>query len=98
MNTDFLLLKLINGIKYSKNKVITDDFIDFISKILIYEPELRVKPLKLLLHPFFDELRLQNTLLPNGKPLPNDLFCFSPEEYKLDSESVEKLIPSWYKK
>jgi glycogen synthase kinase 3 beta len=33
-----------------------------------------------LLHPFFDELRDQNTKLPNGQDLPDNLFDFSPEE------------------
>jgi len=97
MNIDFLLSKLIHGQKSSKNKIITDDFISFLSSTLVYEPELRAKPLKILTHPFFDELRNQNTVLPNGKPLI-DLFNFSPEEIKYDSESVEKFIPTWYKK
>jgi glycogen synthase kinase 3 beta len=50
-----------------------------ISKILVYNPERRLKPLEALLHPFFDELRDKNTKLPNGNPLP-DLFDFSREE------------------
>ena len=64
---------------------------------MCYEPNLRVKPLKVLLHPFFDELRNINTLLPNGNKLP-DLFDFSAEEINYDPESVEKLLPSWFKK
>jgi glycogen synthase kinase 3 beta len=65
--------------------------------LLIYEPNLRLKPLKALLHPFFDELRNQNTKLPNGDPLPADLFKFSKEEYTSDPKTVESLVPSWYK-
>lgn len=30
--------------------------LDFLSSILVYEPEKRIKPLKSLLHPFFDDL------------------------------------------
>ena len=55
------------------------DAIDLISKILVYTPDKRLKPLETLMHPFFDELRDQNTKLPNGQPLP-ELFDFSREE------------------
>jgi glycogen synthase kinase 3 beta len=49
--------------------------IDFISKVLIYEPKKRLKPIEALLHPWFDELRDKRTKLPNGNKLP-DLFNF----------------------
>jgi glycogen synthase kinase 3 beta len=83
--------------KLFKNKAITNEFVDLVSKLLVYEPDLRLTPMKGLLHPFFDELRDEKTLLPNGKPLP-DLFNFSPEEVKLDPQAAEKATPSWYKK
>ena len=51
------------------------DAIDLISKLLVYNPERRLKPLEALCHGFFDELRDKNTRLPNGNPLP-DLFAF----------------------
>ena len=44
--------------------------VDFISKILVYDPKKRLKPIEALLHPFFDELREKKTKLPNGDPLP----------------------------
>jgi len=50
--------------------------IDFISKVLVYDPKKRLKPMEALLHPFFDELREQRAKLPNGDPLP-DLFNFT---------------------
>ena len=50
--------------------------IDLISKILTYSPQERLKPMEILLHPFFDELREENCMLPNGNPLP-DLFDFT---------------------
>jgi hypothetical protein len=56
---------------------------------------MRPKPLKILLHPFFDELREKDTVLPDGRPLPQELLVFSKEEIKLDKETVEKLIPKW---
>jgi len=51
--------------------------IDFIKSVLTYDPEKRLSPIKAILHPFFDELRDQNTKLPNGNNLP-DLFNFTP--------------------
>lgn len=33
------------------------DIIDLISKVLVYNPEQRLKPMEALLHPCFDELR-----------------------------------------
>ena len=74
------------------------DAIDLISKILVYNPDRRLKPLEALLHPFFDELRDKNTKLPNGNPLP-DLFDFSKEETSSTSpDIIDQLVPAWYKK
>ncbi len=50
--------------------------IDLVSKMLVYEPKRRVRPMDALLHPFFDELRSQRTRLPDGSSLP-DLFNFT---------------------
>ena len=70
--------------------------IDLISKILVYDPERRLKPLEALLHPFFDDLRDSETRLPNGEPLM-DLFNFTREEVESTSpEIIEQLIPKWY--
>jgi serine/threonine protein kinase len=81
--------------KLFKNcKNVNNEFMDLISKLLVYEPNLRLTPLKALLHPFFDELRDENTLLPNGNQLPKELFKFSEEEYNSDPSSVEKLTPN----
>lgn len=72
--------------------------IDLISKLLVYNPERRLKPLEALLHPFFDELRDKNTKLQNGNSLP-ELFDFTKEEISSTSpEIIEQLVPSWYKK
>ena len=93
----FPMIKPYPWVKVFKNKVITDDFVDLLKNLLTYEPNLRVRPLKSLLHPFFDELRDEKTKLPNGDKLP-ELFNFSQEEINLDPQTVEKLIPAWYKK
>jgi len=54
--------------------------IDFVARLLGYDPQKRPKPLVALLDPYFDELRDENTRLPNGQPLPA-LFNFTKEEY-----------------
>ena len=55
-----------------------------------------MKPIYLLGHPFFDELRDKNTKLENGKNLP-DLFNFNKTEMKIAPKFIkEKLIPDWY--
>ena len=50
--------------------------IEFVSKLLVYDPIQRPRPLVALLDPFFNELRDQNTRLPSGMQLP-DLFNFT---------------------
>jgi glycogen synthase kinase 3 beta len=84
--------------KVFKNRVVNEEYLDLVSKLLVYEPNIRLKPLKALLHPFFDELRDQKTKLPNGEALTSDLFRFTEEEYKSDPSTVDSLIPSWCKK
>ncbi len=50
-----------------------------------------------LTHEFFDELRDESCKLPNGNALP-DLFNFTKEENSMtDQETMEKLVPAWYK-
>jgi len=48
-------------------------------------------PLEALSHPFFDELYMQSTVLPNGNPLP-ELFTFTKEELELAPDSVAKVV------
>jgi serine/threonine protein kinase len=56
--------------------------IDFVSRLLVYDPKARPHPLHALLDPYFNELRDPNTRLPTGQPLP-DLFKFTPEEIQV---------------
>lgn len=93
----FPVIKPLPWNKVFKNKLFDNDFLDFIGKLLIYEPQLRPKPLRILLHPFFDELRKEGTKMPNGSKVPDELFQFSKEEIKTDKETVDKLIPKWFK-
>jgi len=92
----FPIIKPFPWQKIFKGKNIPEEFIDLIGKLLVYEPALRLKPLRALLHPFFDELRDQTTTLRNGEPLPRQLFEFSNEEAASDPKAVEKLIPAWF--
>lgn len=50
--------------------------LDLITKILVYTPTKRLKLTHILLHPWFDQLRIKTTKLPNGSPLP-DLLNFT---------------------
>lgn len=82
--------------KIFKGKNMPEEFIDLVSKLLVYEPNLRLRPFRALLHPFFDELRDANTRLPNGEALPRELFEFTSEETASDPKAVERLIPAWF--
>ena len=70
------------------------EFCDLIGKMLVYDPNQRTKPLYLLKHPFFDELRDNQ---PTDPKFP-DLFNFNDVEMKINKKFIlENLIPSWYK-
>jgi len=72
------------------------DTIDYVSKLLVYDPKTRPAGLQCCLHVLFDELRLKDAKISNTKPLPEDLFKFSREEQQMmDSEMRKKLIPEW---
>jgi serine/threonine protein kinase len=59
--------------------------IDLLMKVLVYEPEKRLSPRRIMAHPFFDDLRIDNQFVPRGSngpvPLPK-LFNFS--QFELD--------------
>lgn len=69
--------------------------VDFVSKLLVYDPSIRPTPLEALRDSYFDELRQQTTRLPNGMPLP-DMFNFTPEEKRVNAALVQELTPQWY--
>jgi len=72
------------------------DAIDYISRLLVYDPKLRPSGLACCTHVLFDELRDQNTRISNSKALPDSLFVFSKEEQSLmDADMRKKLIPEW---
>jgi serine/threonine protein kinase len=88
----FPQIKAYPWIKIFRNKYVEDSFIDLISTLLVYDPNIRAKPLKALLHPYYDELRDPNTKLPNGKNIPSEVFEFSKEEWDQDSAIIEKIV------
>jgi len=45
-------------------------FVDLISKLMLYPPRERLRPLEALSHPFFNEMREEKFTIPNVK-LPN---------------------------
>jgi len=69
--------------------------LDLIPRMLAYAPSERVHPLEACAHPFFDELRDQNTRLPNGGPLPRDLLNFTEVELSVNPELNDRLVPAW---
>eukprot|EP00298_Acanthocystis_sp_HF-20_P009203 c1816_g1_i2.p1 GENE.c1816_g1_i2~~c1816_g1_i2.p1 ORF type:complete len:282 (+),score=79.21 c1816_g1_i2:123-968(+) len=69
------------------------EVIDLISKLLLFNPTKRLKPIEALIHPFFDELRQPDTKLPNGNPLP-PLFNFTQRELRGHEDLIPKLIPA----
>lgn len=72
-------------VKVFRNKA-TPQAIDLVSKFLQYDPTVRVDAFDALAHEFFDELRDPRALLPNGKPLPRNLFNWTENELRIMKE------------
>jgi glycogen synthase kinase 3 beta len=71
----FPIIKQYPWNKYFKSKTVSEEFIDFVSKVLVYEPNIRLTPSQALEHPFFDELKLgKKVYLPNGVSLTPEFF------------------------
>ncbi|KAI3648955.1 hypothetical protein MP228_006809 [Amoeboaphelidium protococcarum] len=79
--------------KVFKNRA-APDCLELIAKLLEYTPTSRFTAIEAMTHHFFDELRLQETTLPNGKPLPL-LFNFTPMELSIRPDLIPKLVPQW---
>jgi len=70
--------------------------IDLLQKVFAYSPKKRLKPLEILQHPYFDDLRAQRLTI-NGKGI-TDLFNFNQVELSTNPELISKLVPKWYQK
>ncbi|KZV80740.1 CMGC/GSK protein kinase [Exidia glandulosa HHB12029] len=66
--------------------------IDLVSKLLEYTPEARLSAIESMVHPFFDELRVESTRLQSGKDLPK-LFNFTKEEMSIRPDLNRQLVP-----
>ncbi|OEU12181.1 protein kinase A [Fragilariopsis cylindrus CCMP1102] len=95
MNSNYIEFKFpqIKGCQWKKifrNKT-PDEAMDFIAQTLAYTPSKRLKPLEGCGHPFFDELRIEGTVLPNnGGELP-PLFDWTPHELESPKEWLDKV-------
>jgi glycogen synthase kinase 3 beta len=68
--------------------------IDLISKVLVYNPKERLKPMEAVAHPYFNDLRNQNFQIQECK-IP-ELFNFTAEELGgVKQDILEILIPAW---
>ncbi|KAH9257041.1 hypothetical protein BASA81_004862 [Batrachochytrium salamandrivorans] len=73
------------------------EFVDLISRMLVYNPVVRASPIQALLHHSFDRLRQRTTMLPNGQPLPPGLFAnFSEFELKTCSRDTADRLTRTY--
>ena len=73
------------------------DALDLMCKLLVYEPDKRIRPIDALTHPWFDELRDEGMVFPHGNLMP-DLFNFSAFEIKgVLPENLQILVPQWYR-
>jgi len=68
----------------------TPDAVELAAALVRFNPNSRMPPLQVMLHPYFDELRAAN------KPAHRILFNFLPEELAWCTERErEKLVPHW---
>ena len=95
MNSNYIEFKFpqIKGCQWKKifrNKT-PEEAMDFIAATLAYTPSKRLRPLEGCAHPFFDELRLESTQLPNNSgPMP-PLFDFTAHEMAESQELLDKV-------
>ena len=70
--------------------------IDLLMKVLVYEPEIRLSPRRILAHPFFDDLKKEQYFFPRESTQPvhlPPLFDFSEYELQILGEFANKIIP-----
>lgn len=72
------------------------DAIELVTRLLEYTPSSRLTAIEAMCHPFFDELRQQDTRLPNGRDLP-PLFDFTVPELSIRPDLNAQLVPEWVK-
>jgi glycogen synthase kinase 3 beta len=75
-----------------KGKIDDELFCDLVGNLLLYEPEKRLGPYQAMCHPFFNELKKKDVVLPDNKKLPEHLFKFKECEIKFDKESIDIIL------
>ena len=75
-----------------KGKINDELYIDLISNLLVYEPQKRLGPYQALCHPYFDELKQKEVILPDNKKIPKHLFEFKECEINFDKVSIQKIL------
>ena len=75
-----------------KGKIKDELFFDLVGNLLVYEPENRLGPYRAMCHPFFNELKKKEVILPDNKKLPTHLFQFKECEIKFDKESIDIIL------
>ncbi|KAJ3295166.1 regulator of ime2 [Rhizoclosmatium sp. JEL0117] len=89
---NFPMIKPSAWSRVFRNRPITPEYGSLLSRLFEYIPSSRITAIEALSTPFFDELRLPDTCLPNGDKLP-PLFDFSPLELSIRPVLNSKLIP-----
>ncbi|SCV00760.1 LAMI_0G07140g1_1 [Lachancea mirantina] len=70
--------------------------IDLLMKVLVYEPESRLSPRRIMAHSFFDDLRKERYFFPRGHTQPKympSLFEFSQFELQILGELASQVTP-----
>ncbi|KAI8901023.1 kinase-like domain-containing protein [Globomyces pollinis-pini] len=88
----FPQIKAAPWAKVFRSRHTTPESLDFLSKLLDYTPTNRPTAIEALTHNFFDELRVKDTKLPNGKELPQ-LFNFNALELSIRPDLIQQLVP-----
>jgi serine/threonine protein kinase len=74
---------------------IPPETVDLVGNLLSYVPDLRCKAIEACGHPFFNDLRNPATRMPDGTPLPEELYQLTPEELIMspDMEAILAVYP-----
>ena len=77
----------------------TDELtIEFLKRLICYSPQDRITAIEALAHPWFDEIKQQNSKLPeNGADLP-ELFNWTAKESQMYAEVLRRIEPKWVKR
>jgi len=90
----FPQIKSCSWSKVFRGRVTTPEALELLSGLLEYTPTKRLTAIEAMTHPFFNELRQQNTVLLSGKPLP-PLFNFTKHELSINPSLNRKLVPDY---